>query len=230
MNNMYEILSDNLVRLRKSRNLTQAEFADIIKYSDKSVSKWETGMSVPSLETLVDIADYYGMTLDDLVKKPVDNEKVLAVEKIKKNNKLSIMLLAITSVWLLATILFMFLLITKESPGAWKSFIWAIPLTFIFTTIFSSIWKPKYIYISSSIFLWTLITAIFLQLPDKNKLFLLYVIGVPLQIIIILSRGLRKDIVEESAERQSLIMKLRIERQKERKARRAKRVERVEKE
>ena len=219
MNNMYEILSDNLVRLRKSRKLTQAEFADIIKYSDKSVSKWETGMSVPSLETLVEIADFYGMTIDELIRKPVDSEKVILVEKIKKTNKLTITLLSIVAVWLVATVVFVALIFMQNS-NAWLSFIWALPATFILAIIFSSIWNRKFLILSLSFFLWTIITSTFLQLivtGNGQGTYLLYIVGIPLQIVIFLTRNFRREVADNNAEKQSLNIKKRLEKEKLRK-------------
>ena len=219
MNNMHEILSDNSTRLRKSRNLTQAEFADIIKYSDKSVSKWETGMSVPSLETLVEIAEFYGMSLDDLVKKPVDSEKVMIVEKIQKTNKLTICLLSIAAVWLLATIIFVYSILGDRGAPWWQSFIWAIPVSFILAVIFSAIWNKKYLFICLSFLLWTLILGIFIQTLSlqNNNTYLFFIVGVPIQIIIILSRGMNKANQEEGIERISSNEKKRQERKKQRK-------------
>ena len=214
MNNMYEILSDNLTRLRKSRNLTQAEFADIIKYSDKSVSKWETGMSVPNLETLVEIADFYGMTLDDLVKKPVDSEKVLIVEKIQKTNKLTITLLSIAAVWLLATIIFVYSILSDKGTPWWQSFIWAIPASFILAIIFSAIWNRKFLFVSLSGFLWSIILGIFIQTLPLQNTYLFFIVGVPIQVIIILSRGMNKANQEEGIERISVNEKKRQERKR----------------
>ncbi len=213
---MYEILSDNLVRLRKSRKLTQVEFAEIIKYSDKSVSKWETGMSIPSLETLVEIADFYGMTIDDLIRKPVDSEKVILVEKYKKTNKLTITLLSMVAVWLISTVIFV-ALIFMHDKNAWISFIWALPVTFLLAIIFSSIWNRKFLIISLSLFLWTFITSIFLQLQILGSVqgtYLFYIVGVPLQIVIFLTRNFRKDVADNNAEKQSLNIKKRIEKEK----------------
>ena len=49
--------SQNLIKLRKAKNLTQAKLAEELCYSDKAVSKWEVGAVVPDIETLVLIAD-----------------------------------------------------------------------------------------------------------------------------------------------------------------------------
>lgn len=48
--------SSNLKRMRKSRNLTQKDFAKLLGYSEKAVSKWECGSSIPSIDTLFNIA------------------------------------------------------------------------------------------------------------------------------------------------------------------------------
>ena len=59
-----KIVAKNIIALRKSRNLTQQDFAKVINYSDKTVSKWELGYAIPSVETLKQIADYFGVTVD----------------------------------------------------------------------------------------------------------------------------------------------------------------------
>ena len=56
-------LAANLAELRKEENLTQAEFAARFNYSDKAVSKWERGDSLPDVVMLKTIADLYGLRL-----------------------------------------------------------------------------------------------------------------------------------------------------------------------
>ena len=60
-------LAANLAELRKEENLTQAEFAARLNYSDKAVSKWERGDSLPDVVMLKTIADLYGLRVDDLL-------------------------------------------------------------------------------------------------------------------------------------------------------------------
>ena len=73
MINVNDNVKQNLIFLRKQRKLTQIELAESIGYSDKTVSKWETGESVPNVETLVALADFYGVSLDTLTKGSVDD-------------------------------------------------------------------------------------------------------------------------------------------------------------
>lgn len=58
------VVSNNLARLRKKKGLTQGELAERFSYSDKTVSKWEKGDVLPDLDTLKELADFYGVTLD----------------------------------------------------------------------------------------------------------------------------------------------------------------------
>ena len=70
MENTNEInkkIANNLIRHRKAAGMTQAELAEKINYSDKSVSKWESGNGVPDVYTLIQIANLFGVTLNDLV-------------------------------------------------------------------------------------------------------------------------------------------------------------------
>ena len=61
-------LQENLIRLRKQKGLSQEELAYQLGISRQSVSKWESGTSVPELERLVEISELYGVSLDELVK------------------------------------------------------------------------------------------------------------------------------------------------------------------
>ena len=65
-----ENLSQNLIKFRKASGLTQIELAEKLNYSDKAVSKWERGESIPDLSVLKNIADLYGVTIDTLISPP----------------------------------------------------------------------------------------------------------------------------------------------------------------
>lgn len=59
--------SDNLQRLRASRNLTQERLAMLLGVSRQSISKWESAKAYPEMDKLLMICDLFGCTLDDLV-------------------------------------------------------------------------------------------------------------------------------------------------------------------
>ena len=62
-----EVIGKNITRLRKLANMTQLELAEKLNYSDKSISKWEQGNGIPDVRILVQLAELFGVTLDDLV-------------------------------------------------------------------------------------------------------------------------------------------------------------------
>ena len=61
------MLSDNLIRLRKTRGWTQDDLAAKIRVSRQTVSKWETGESMPNLVQSKQLAELCDISLDDLV-------------------------------------------------------------------------------------------------------------------------------------------------------------------
>ena len=61
--------SQNLINLRKTKNLTQLQLAEKLNYSDKAISKWEVGAVLPDVETISHIAEFFGITVNDLIYK-----------------------------------------------------------------------------------------------------------------------------------------------------------------
>ena len=124
MADLKKIISDNLIKYRKQAGLTQAELAEKINYSDKAISKWERNEGTPDAIVLKQIADLYGIMVDDLM-----CEKSKPLEKKKKHTLLTRTNIAICStllVWLVATIIFVFtLFFVPEIERMWLVFIWA---------------------------------------------------------------------------------------------------------
>lgn len=62
-----KILQENLLTLRKRQGITQGELAKHLGVSFQSVSKWETGISLPDISLLTNIAEFYEITTDQLL-------------------------------------------------------------------------------------------------------------------------------------------------------------------
>ena len=70
MDDWKHIAAANMVRLRKASGMTQLQLAEQLHYSDKAVSKWERGESLPDLAVMKQLADFYGIRIDDFLKDP----------------------------------------------------------------------------------------------------------------------------------------------------------------
>ena len=70
-------IGDTIRRLRKEKDITQDELADILGVSYQSVSRWETGICYPDIELLPVISDFFGVTADKLlgVSENIEREK-----------------------------------------------------------------------------------------------------------------------------------------------------------
>ena len=180
-----DIVAENLVLLRKHMGLTQAELASKFNYSDKTVSKWESGESLPSIDVLKNLADFYGTTLNDMVtEKAFDKPKKVEAKK-ERSNKTIITLLSISVVWILATSMYVqgYLM---YGVFYWKTFVWSVPISCIVALVFNSIWgKRIFNFFLISALIWTFTLALYVSLSITNiaKLFL---IPIPLQGLTIL--------------------------------------------
>ena len=76
MEDLKQIVAENITRLRTAANLTQAELGSMVNYSDKSISKWERGDAIPDVRVLLQLAQIFGVTVDDLLK-PHDGQQPL---------------------------------------------------------------------------------------------------------------------------------------------------------
>ncbi|MDD7024440.1 MAG: helix-turn-helix domain-containing protein [Oscillospiraceae bacterium] len=62
------MFADNLLQLRKMNHMSQEELAEKVNVSRQTLSKWETGESVPDIEKCKLLAEIFRVTLDDLVR------------------------------------------------------------------------------------------------------------------------------------------------------------------
>lgn len=60
--------NEKLIELRKSKGLSQDELGNELGVSRQTISKWELGQSYPDFQRLVLLSDYFGLSLDELVK------------------------------------------------------------------------------------------------------------------------------------------------------------------
>lgn len=182
------IIAKNLTKYRKINNLTQLDLAEKLNYSDKAISKWERGESLPDVYTLCKLAEFYGITLNDLCSEDIEPIKAKTSKKV---NHIFIILLSVGLVWFIATLTFVILKIipSTSSYDLWLIFISAIPISFILLTVFSGLWYnnvAKTISVSGLVWGLALLGHLMLYRVHWENAALIYVIAVPFQVLIIL--------------------------------------------
>lgn len=76
-------LGEKIYNLRKTVNLSQEEFGNIFNVSRQSVSKWETNQVQPELKTIIEMAKYFHVSLDELLLEQTnEKENVMSFEEI----------------------------------------------------------------------------------------------------------------------------------------------------
>ena len=76
----YLNFSDNIIRLRHNKKITQEQLADFVGVTKGSVSKWETGQSLPDILILPVLAAFFDVTIDELL----GYQPQLSTEQIQK--------------------------------------------------------------------------------------------------------------------------------------------------
>ena len=198
-------IAQNLIALRKRAGWTQAELAEKINYSDKSVSKWESGNGVPDIYILLQLAELFGVTLNDLV---AEQTPVVANKKRTGLHAL-IILLSSGIVWLVATCVFAFLQLLSVAGEWWLSFVFALPINAIVAIVFASIWHYKMLnFLSVSTLIWTAILSIYLLITclaatAVEGLWVMFLIGIPLQILEVLWAFFRLSVFRQKTKNAS---------------------------
>ena len=196
MNDLKRIVAKNLTALRTSMNLTQAQLGEKLNYSDKSVSKWERGDSVPDVFVLKKIADMGGVTVDELL---TDHEGASFVTQIKRElprrySRRFISLTVLAGIWALAVLLFVVL--WMSGTIFWLVFVYAVPVSLITMLVLNSIWgsRETNLYLISGI-VWGVICSLYLSFLDNNW-WQLFLPGVPAQILILLAFSIKNKTKE----------------------------------
>lgn len=174
--------------LRKQMNLTQSELALKVNYSDKAVSKWERGESVPDVFTVLRLAEIFGIKADDFFSD--EEDIIIGEEKGEKHNpgRLFVPLITAVGVLFLASVVFLVMVnVPSWAEYAHYPFLYATPLVSIIITVFSSLWwKLKYKCISVSAIIWTSAIAAYFTFEIENLKYI-FVSCAILQAVCILS-------------------------------------------
>lgn len=191
----------NIAAHRKQTGLTQAGLAEKLNYSDKAVSKWERGESIPDVITLMQLAQLFEITVNDLIADPDElpgnpgtlekamtqvSEKALR----RKANKNVILALSSTLVWFVALLAFVVLssfdFLEKYSC---LLFFYAVPANAIVLLSLRSAWhdfRGNKLYISAIVWGFLIAIHVTILVAFGYNFWKLYLLGIPGQFAIFL--------------------------------------------
>ena len=183
-------IAENIVRYRRECNLTQAELAEKIHYSDKSVSKWERGESLPDVYILSQIADLYGVSVSALI------GEIQPPKESKPHYHMFILLLSLALTMAVATLIFSMFMICKVDYPAWMFFVYALPVCSIICIVFTSLWWGiLWQGVSVSALIWTLGLSLYLSFELEN-VSLIFLVCAALQVLTVLWEIFRKFLLK----------------------------------
>ncbi len=194
-----KIIGVNIALHRKRARLTQAGLAEKLNYSDKAVSKWERGESVPDVMTLALLAQQLGISINDLLTDPNElPEQTGAVQQAmgkvvertlkRKANKNIILGLSSILVWFVALLTYVVL----SSVGisySWLAFFYAVPADAIVRLSLRSAWHDfRWNRAIISAIMWGVLLSLYMTLLillDLN-VWRMFLLGIPGQLAILL--------------------------------------------
>jgi transcriptional regulator with XRE-family HTH domain len=182
----------NLTAFRKNARLTQLQLAEKLNYSDKAVSKWECGDTLPDVATLSAIAEFFSVSIDELIACETPKKRFNAKEHV------FITLLSCGLSFLVFSIVFLTATLMGV-PDAWMLAIYMIPATSIVAIVFAAIWfGHTATEIAVSALVWSLGLSLFLTLLvfaglPAGQLWFIFIVCAIIQLLVLLFFGLLKN-------------------------------------
>lgn len=193
MDDLKVITASNIMNLRAAAKMTQAELAEKLNYSDKSVSKWERAETVPDAYILKAMSEIFGVTVDYLLTphnawQPPEAAKP---EHIMRHRVITtIVIVSILTLALLVFIVFWIL-----GDVIWLVFVYAVPVILITLLVLHSIWeRGKYNYYLIGALVFSAIAVIYFTsyLFERYNWWQIFLLLAPAELLVFLCSKLQK--------------------------------------
>lgn len=194
-------IGSNIAMHRKRIGLTQAGLAAKLNYSDKAVSKWERGDSIPDVITLMQLAELFELKVNDLLSDPnalPEDSDPGKLEQVmsqvseralkRKANKNVILALSSTLVWFIALLIFV-MISSFDIPFSWVAFLYAVPVNAIVLLSLRSAWRDfRWNRWLISAIVWGFLVSIHVSLLVffRFNMWRMFLLGIPGEIAIML--------------------------------------------
>ncbi len=192
LENLKDRIGANIAVQRKRAGLTQAGLAERLNYSDKAVSKWERGESMPDVLTLMQLAEQFQVSVNELLADPnqlpgnpgkLEKAMTQVSEKAlkRKANKNVILGLSTTLVWFVALLIFV-VISSFDLPYSWIAFLFALPVNAIVLLSLRSAWHDfRWNRILISVIVWGFLVSIYASFLVflRFNMWKMFLLGIP---------------------------------------------------
>ena len=194
MEDVRKNIVNNLILLRKANKMTQQELAKALNYSDKAISRWEVGDSLPDIGVLLRVCEIYGVEFDWLIRR---HDEAPTIGKKKAEGlgpRMAIVFLLATFCYAFATIVFVYNRVF-HNEAVWMAFVWAAPASLSFAVFLSRRWWSGIVTaILVSLDMWSLLAGFYLHFVAtvSENIWPIFLLGVPVQVIFVLFEYIRR--------------------------------------
>lgn len=183
-------ISQNITAFRKKCDMTQADLAEKLSYSDKSVSKWERGDGIPDIYVLTRMAELFGVTVNDIIGMHSELPEEEETAPTKPSRHLFVSALSIGLVWFIAVVAFFIGSVAAPDLGRfWLAFVYAVPVSAIVMTVFSHLWWTiPWRAFSVSLLVWgsALCFHLTASIPNLSNVGLVYTVAAAFEVLVII--------------------------------------------
>ena len=190
------VVASNLIKLRTGAGLTQLELGERLSYSDKTISKWERGDSMPDAYVLSRIAKMFSVTLDYLVSEHDEWESEDDRRKREDQVQFSgtvVTLVSLAGIWTLAMLAFVVFWLMGSIQ--WIIFVIAVPASLITLLVLNTVWRGgrHNVYVVAGL-VFSIVALIYLTVFKLSSInpWQLFLVLIPAEIVVFLSFRIKK--------------------------------------
>lgn len=185
------VTASNIIRLRTSAGMTQAELGAVLNYSDKTISKWERGEAIPDAFVLTQMAEIFGVTVDYLLSSEDGWQSPADLSSSERHYRANmIMAVSVIGVWTL--VLTVFVILWLNNIIYWEVFVIALPISILTYMVLTCVFgQRKYLQFIIAAFVLSIFVMLYFLLPEETP-WQLFIIAVPAEIIVFLSCNISK--------------------------------------
>ena len=186
-------IASNLIRLRLTAGMTQAELGEKLNYSDKSISKWERGDVTTDVFVLMQIADIFGVDVDYLLKPHNEIEPAIYNKPAAQATYTTNMITLVTLLGIWTVALFVFVILWICGMVVWLVFVYAVPVSLVTFLVLNSVWNggKRNRYIIAALVI-SIIATVYLTFYARN-LWQLWLLAIPSLLLVFLGANIYRS-------------------------------------